>query len=53
MRVVGTERHDESQDEQRIPTRRAVIWGLIGLAVLVGLFLYFQYERVIAPLVSP
>ena len=53
MRVVGTERHDESQDEQRIPTHRAVIWGLIGLAVLVGLFLYFQYERVIAPLVSP
>jgi hypothetical protein len=52
MRVTGTERHDESSDEQRVSTRRAVIWGLIGLAILVGVFLYFQYERVLAPLVS-
>ncbi len=53
MRVSGTERHDEAQDEQRVPTRRAVLWGVIGLAVVVGVYLYFQYERVIAPLVSP
>ncbi len=53
MRVSRTERPDESQDEQRVPTRRAVLWGLIGVAVVVGVFLYFQYERVLAPLVSP
>ena len=53
MRVLGTERHDEPQDEPRVPTRRAVLWGLIGVAVLVGVYLYFQYERVLAPLVSP
>jgi hypothetical protein len=52
MRVSGTERHDGSSDEQRMSTRRAVIWGLIGVAVLVGVYLYFQYERVLAPLVS-
>jgi type VI protein secretion system component VasF len=53
MRVSRTERPDESHDEQRAPTRRAVLWGLIGVAVVVGVVLYFQYERVLAPLVSP
>jgi len=53
MRVSGTERHDEPQDEQRVSTRRALLWGLIGVAVVVGVVLYFQYERIIAPLVSP
>ena len=53
MRVSRTERPDESQDEQRVPARRAVLWGLIGVAVIVGVVLYFRYERVLAPLVSP
>jgi uncharacterized membrane protein len=52
MRVSGTERHDESPDEQRVPVRRAVVWAFIGAAVILGVFLYFRYERVIAPLVS-
>jgi hypothetical protein len=51
MRVSGTERHDETPGEQRVSFRRAVLWGLIGVAVLVGVYLYFQYERVLAPLV--
>ena len=53
MRVSGTGRHDEPRDEQRVPVRRAVMWALIGVVVLVGVYLYFQYERVLAPLVSP
>jgi hypothetical protein len=53
MRVSGTDRHDEPSGEQRVSTRRAVLWGLIGVAILVGVYLYFQYERVLAPLVSP
>jgi hypothetical protein len=52
MRVSGTERPDERSDEQRVPLRRAVLWGLIGVAILLGVYLYFQYERVLAPLVS-
>jgi hypothetical protein len=52
MRVSGTERHDQPSDEQRVPLRRVVLWGLIGAAILVGVYLYFQYERVLAPLVS-
>ena len=53
MRVSGTEPHDEPHEEQRVAVRRAVLWGVIGAAVLVGVYLYFQYERVLAPLVSP
>jgi hypothetical protein len=52
MRVSGTERHDKPPDDGRVPMRRAVVWGLIGVAILVGVYLYFQYERVLAPLVS-
>jgi hypothetical protein len=51
MRVSGTERHDEPSDGQRFSLRRAALWGLIAVAILVGLYLYFQYERVLAPLV--
>jgi hypothetical protein len=53
MRASGTERHDEPSGDQRVSIRRAVLWGLIGVAILVGVVLYFQYERVLAPLVSP
>ena len=52
MRVAGTERHDEPPDEQRVPRRRGLLWALIGAVVLVGVYLYFRYERVLAPLVS-
>ncbi len=53
MRVSGTQRPDESSsDEQRVSKWRAIVWGLIGVAVLVGVYLYFRYERVLAPLVS-
>jgi hypothetical protein len=51
MRVSGTERPDEPSGEQRVSLRRALLWGLIGVAILVGVYLYFHYERVLAPLV--
>jgi hypothetical protein len=53
MRTSGTQRHDKPSGEQRVSSRRALLWGLIGVAILVGVYLYFQYERVLAPLVSP
>jgi hypothetical protein len=52
MRVPTTERPQESSDEQRAPLRRALVWGLIGVVVLVGILLYFRYERALAPLTS-
>jgi hypothetical protein len=52
MRVSGTERHEKPPADDPVPMRRVVLWALIGVAVLVGVYLYFQYERVLAPLVS-
>jgi hypothetical protein len=52
MRVTGTERPQESPDEQRLPLRHGLVWALIAIAVLVGVLLYFRYVRVVAPLVS-
>jgi hypothetical protein len=52
MRVSGNEPPREQPDEQRVPPRRALVWALIGVVVLVGIVLYFHYERVLAPLVS-
>jgi type VI protein secretion system component VasF len=52
MRISDTERHGKPSEEDRVPRRRAILWGLIGVAILLGVYLYFQYERVLAPLVS-
>ena len=35
-----------------VPVRRALMWGVIGLAIVVGLVLYFLYARLLQPLVS-
>ena len=53
MSVSGSERPNQPPDDPRIPLRRTLVWALIGVAVIVGVILYFQYERVLAPLVSP
>lgn len=53
MRVSGTEPTNERPDDHGVPLRRMILWGIVGVAVVVGVVLYFQYERVIAPLVSP
>ena len=50
MPVPSTERPPETSDEQRVPLRRALVWGLIGLVVLIGVLLYFRYEHALAPL---
>ena len=35
-----------------VPLRRWVLWGLIGVAIVVGLVLYFLYARLLQPLSS-
>jgi len=35
-----------------VPVRRALVWGLIGAAIVVGLVLYFLYARLLQPLAS-
>ena len=41
-----------SSSEDAIPLRRVVVWALVAVAIVVGLVLYFVYERQITPLVG-
>lgn len=36
----------------RLPIRRLLLWALIGVAIVVGLVLYFLYARLLEPLVA-
>ena len=35
-----------------VPVRRALVWGIIGAVIIVGLVLYFLYARLLQPLAS-
>jgi type VI protein secretion system component VasF len=44
---------DETPAQGRdVPVRRAVMWGLVGAAIIVGIVLYFLYARLLEPLVA-
>jgi hypothetical protein len=39
-------------DPDAVPLGRALLWALVGAVLLVGLVLYFKYERVVLPLLT-
>jgi hypothetical protein len=39
-------------DPDAVPLARVLLWGLFGVVLLVGLVLYFKYERVVLPLLT-
>jgi hypothetical protein len=41
-----------SSNVDAVPLRRVLLWALVGVALVVGLVLYFRYERQIAPLLG-
>jgi hypothetical protein len=41
-----------SSGEDAVPLRRAIAWALVGGVMLLGLVLYFKYERLVLPLVG-
>lgn len=43
---------DASADSDALPIRRAILWVLVGAALLLGLVLYFKYEPLIQPLLG-
>jgi hypothetical protein len=45
-------RSETTADPDAVPLGRALLWGLFGIAILVGLVLYFKYERVVVPLLT-
>jgi hypothetical protein len=45
-------RSEPTTDPDAVPLGRALWWGLFGLALVVGLVLYFKFERVVVPLLT-
>ena len=43
---------DAPSDAETVPLRRAILWMFVGAALVVGLILYFKYERLIHPLLG-
>jgi hypothetical protein len=53
VRSSRNQRPDETPPPPAdVPARRALVWGLIGVAIVVGLVLYFLYARLLQPLPS-
>jgi hypothetical protein len=52
VRSSRNQRPDETPPPADVPARRALVWGLIGAAIIVGLVLYFLYARLLQPLAS-
>ena len=38
--------------EEQIPLRRKVAWGLVWVAIAIGVALYFTYARFLTPLLA-
>jgi hypothetical protein len=45
-------RSETTADPDAVPLVRVLVWGLFGVVLVVGLVLYFKYERVVMPLLS-
>jgi hypothetical protein len=45
-------RSETTADPDAVPLARALLWGLVGAVLLVGLALYFKYARVVVPLLT-
>jgi hypothetical protein len=43
---------DTPIDAETVPLRRVILWMAVGVALVVGLILYFKYEPLIQPLLG-
>ena len=41
-----------TSDADALPLRRALLWLAFGVVLVVGLVLYFKYERLVVPLLT-
>jgi hypothetical protein len=41
-----------TETEGDVSYRRIIIWGLVGVGVVVGVIAYFKYARLLAPLLG-
>ena len=50
MRVSRILRNPEAPATDTVALRGVVLWTLVGVAIVVGIVLYFRYERTLTPL---
>ena len=50
LRILRPE--DPKHLEETIPLRRVLFWVLVWIVIFVGIVLYFEYARLLTPLLS-
>ena len=50
MRLSRILRNPEAPATEALALRGVVLWTLVGVAIVVGIALYFRYERTLTPL---
>jgi hypothetical protein len=43
---------ETTTDPDAVPLGRALLWAAFGVVLVLGLILYFKYERVVVPLLT-
>jgi hypothetical protein len=41
-----------TETEPAVSYRKIILWGIVGLAIVVGVVMYFKYQRLLAPLLG-
>ena len=41
-----------TETESAVSYRKIILWGIVGLAIVVGVVMYFKYQRLLAPLLG-
>ena len=53
LRLSRIFRPGEAQHlEEKIPFRRKLAWGLVWVGIVIGIALYFNYARLLTPLLA-
>lgn len=53
LRLSRILRPEETRSlEETVSLRRVAFWALVGVALAVGVVLYFKYERLLVPLLG-
>lgn len=41
-----------TETDSSVSFRRVILWGAVAIALVIGVVLYFKYERLLAPLLG-
>lgn len=45
-------RSPDAAPDDRLPIRALLLWSLVGIAVVVGVVMYFRHARALTPLIG-